>query len=534
MKKIKILALSGVALMMMSPAFADDFGFSSFGSDSVATVDSASDDSASFGSFDSAFGGSSSEDSSSLEITGKAGLTSSFYLLDKDNLIEPSKGFKAGETYCDPSLKLDLSYSAANSDLTGSILLNNDTVKNYQEDIVNELTYRAYVDNFVLQAGKTKLVWGRGDKIHVLDLINANDLTNFIGPDYIDRRLAEPEMDVTWNIPSESNLSLQLVFTPGMTADRIDKSGRWTPAAIASSKSAITKYASKKVVEAGIAAYNTAYASPEAAAYAASVAPYHIAEASAKNTYATSVATATEMQAAQTYTNEATYYADTNQIEYAQYGARLTGTMGTIDWGTQYYLGHYKTPSVKNITANINLDYDRLQVFGLDAETVKGAYSMRAELAYYLTADIDGTDYSTHNNSIKWVAGFDRDLPWGNLNINIQELGSYTLNYDKVKDNLLSPLHFDMDANNADYASNNKIIMKLSDSLMNETLKPSVSVLYGIEGVDFVIMPSVSYIVKDGFEVTANGNFVFSDDAKGEFKDYQDNAEVQFKAEYSF
>ena len=76
--------------------------------------------------------------------------------------------------------------------------------------------------------------------------------------------------------------------------------------------------------------------------------------------------------------------------------------------------------------------------------------------------------------------------------------------------------------------------MKLSDSLMNETLKPSVSVLYGIEGVDFVIMPSVSYIVKDGFEVTANGNFVFSDDAKGEFKDYQDNAEVQFKAEYSF
>jgi hypothetical protein len=518
MKKLKLLALLAVALLIMAPAFADDFGFSSFGDESVSPSDSSSDDSSSFGSFDTDVfgGGESSDDSNSLQITGTAGLTSRVYLQDKNSVIATGEDFVAGETYCTPSLKLDLSYSNTNSDLTGSILLTNDTVSSYPEDIINEITYRAYVDNFVLEAGKTKIVWGRGDKIHVLDLINANDLSNFLIPDYIDRRIAEPEMDVTWNIPSEKNLSLQLIFTPGMSVDRLDTTGRWTPDAVALIKSNITSYATKNM----LSAYTTAY-------------DYYISNGSTVAT-AGAAATSAELLAAETYTDEDSYYANTHTLEYAQYGARLTGTIGTVDWGTEYYFGHYKTPSVKDLDSNINLDYDQLQVFGVDAETVKGAYSIRGELAYYLTEDIEGDDYSTHNNSLQWVAGFDRNLPWSNLNLNIQELGSYTLNYSKVQDNVSSVLPFDMDQNAADCASNNKIIVKLSNTLMHETLKPSVSVMYGIEGVDLVIMPEVSYIVKDGFEVTANANFVFSDDTTGEYAEYENNAELQLKAEYSF
>lgn len=526
MKKLKLLALSGVALLVMAPAFAADFGFSSFGDEAVSTSDSSSDDSSSFGSFDTDIfgGGSSSDEGSALQITGTAGLISRVYLEDNGTN-------EAGQTYCNPSLQLDLSYSDTNSDLTGSILLNNDTLKTNPQDIINEITYRAYIDNFVLEAGKTKIVWGRGDKIHVLDLINANDLTNFLIPDYIDRRIAEPEMDLTWNIPSENNLSLQLVFTPGMSVDRIDQSGRWTPEAVTLIESKITPYATSKMVGAYTHAYAKAYRDTHAA-YIANGATEEEAKAAAVS-IAPAAATAAELQAAKTYTDKDYYYADTNNLEYAQYGARLTGTKGTIDWGTEYYLGHYKTPSVKDAASDINLDYDRLQVFGVDAETVKGAYSIRGELAYYLTEDIDGDDYSTHNNSIKWVAGFDRNLPWSNLNLNIQELGSFTLNYSKVQDNVTA-IHFDMDANNADYATNDKIIVKLSDSLKNESLKPSISILYGIEGMDLVIMPEVSYIVKDGFEVTASANFVFSDDSKGEFKAYNDNSELQLNVEYNF
>lgn len=505
MKKLKLLALSGVALLIMAPAFADDFGFSSFGDDAVVTSDAEGD--SSFGSFDSGvFGGATgTDDSPALQITGTAGLTARAYLQDKNNIISSEDDFGAGETYVNPNLQLDLSYSNTNSDLKGSILLSNDTVETYPQDVINELTYRVYLDNLILQAGKTKIVWGRGDKLHVLDLINANDLTNFIIPDYIDRRIAEPEMDVTWNVPSDDNLSLQLVFTPGMSADRLDESGRWTPSEVALIKSKITTYATGKISEAYTAG------SANGADYA----------------------TIAALNAAETYTNESYYYADTNTLEYAQYGARLTGTKGSLDWGAEYYLGHYKTPSVKDAGADINLDYDRLQVFGLDGETVKGAYSFRGEAAYYLTEDVDGDDYSTHNNSIQWVAGFDRDLSIHNMNINIQELGYYVLNYSKVQDNV-SAIGFDMDENSADCASNNKVVVKLSDSFKNETIKPSVSVLYGIEGQDLVVMPELSYVVKDGFKVTTSGNFVFSDDTNGEYTAFNDNAEIQMNVEYSF
>jgi hypothetical protein len=306
-------------------------------------------------------------------------------------------------------------------------------------------------------------------------------------------------MDVTWNVPSDDNLSLQLVFTPGMTVDRLDTTGRWTADSVSSIESMITQYATTVI------------------------------DATASSTTSTS----TVLAAAEKYSDLDYYYADTDTLEYAQYGARLTGTKGTVDWGAQYYYGHYKTPSVKDATTNINLDYDQLQVFGVDAETVKGPYSVRGELAYYLTEDIDGDDYSTHNNSVQWVVGFDRDLPWSNLNLNVQELGSYIINYSEVQDNVTT-LGFDMDENNADCASNDKVIVKLSDSFKNETIKPAVSVLYGIEGMDLVIMPEVSYIVKDGFEVTASGNFVFSDETTGEYSEYNGNSELQLNVEYSF
>jgi len=514
MKKTKLLALSGVALLVMAPAFADDFGFSSFGDDAVSTTaDSSSDESSSFGSFDSIFGGSSSDsDSSSLQITGTAGLTTRAYLLDNGD-------YDAGETYVNPSLKLDLSYSDTNSDLTGTILLDSETVNNYQEDILNELTYRAYLGNYILQAGKTKIVWGRGDKVHVLDLINANDVTNFTIPDYIDRRIGEPEMDVTWNIPSEENLSLQLVFTPGMTVDRFATSGRWTPSVVSTIESKITGYASTEVKAVYSAAYDQALKAQNTDSASATTEQMN---------NAVIAAVAAEMQAAETYSDEDNYYADTNTLEYAQYGARLTGTQGTVDWGAEYYFGHYKTPSLKDIDSDLNLDYDQLQVFGVDAETVRGAYTMRGELAYYLTEDYDGDDTSTHNNSIQWVAGFDRDLPWYNISLNVQELGSYILNYDEVSGET------DPDFNYADSASNNKIIVKLSNTMWHENLKPSLSVMYGIEGVDLIVMPEISYVVKDGFEVTASANFVYSDTETGEYQAFNNNAEVQLKTEYNF
>ncbi|MCH3917038.1 MAG: hypothetical protein LKE40_06190 [Spirochaetia bacterium] len=485
MKKTTLLTLAGASLLVCAPLFADGMdmsGFSDFSDDATTAISSDSTDSSdSFGSF---FGGtsSSSDSSSSVQITGKAKLQSRAYLQDND-----TAGSDALDTGVLPSLKLNLNYSGANSDLSGTILLDPTTLETYPEDIINEFSYRAYLGKFVFEAGKTKIVWGRGDKLHVLDLFNANDYTDFVIPDYIDRRIAEPEIDMTWNSGNTHDISIQAVWTPGMTPDRYPTSGRWEPSQISDIYSTIETYAATQAATASATAYGNTYAEAYQTFYETT---YQAAiEAGATTTEATvaatakveSIATASAIiaaaQADETYGSESYYLADTDSLKYSQYGLRVTGTTNNIDWGTEYYLGHYKTPSlsIDATTSEPSLDYDRLQVFGADAETVKGPYTLRGELGYYLTDDIDGDDPSVHNNSIQWLAGFDRDLPWNEMNINVQTIGSFILNYDDVKDNTS-----DVDYNSAKACTNDKIAVQFSDSFMHENLKPSVTVMWGI------------------------------------------------------
>ena len=86
----------------------------------------------------------------------------------------------------------------------------------YHEDIIDELIIRGYfLDNaLTVEGGKMKIVWGKGDKLHVLDNFNADDYTDFIVPDYIDRRISTPMFRVVYSQASASALSLEGVFTP--------------------------------------------------------------------------------------------------------------------------------------------------------------------------------------------------------------------------------------------------------------------------------------------------------------------------------
>ncbi|MDE5898608.1 MAG: hypothetical protein K2H09_05020, partial [Treponemataceae bacterium] len=161
-----------------------------------------------------------------FSIGGEAKFQPRLYVADVD---EDSFGWKS--LLIDPSLKLNLSYETSSVEFEGKLAVDKDIVMNWREDILNELTMRVYLGNFVLEAGKEKVVWGKGDKLHVLDLFNANDYTDFIVPDYIDRRLAEPMLRAVWNSPFSNNLRVEAVWTPTMTPDRFG-TGRWTPASV--------------------------------------------------------------------------------------------------------------------------------------------------------------------------------------------------------------------------------------------------------------------------------------------------------------
>ncbi|MCK9169037.1 MAG: hypothetical protein M0P01_01330 [Treponema sp.] len=537
----------------------------------------------------------SSTGSSAVTTGGEAELNGRVYV-DEENSDGSKKSFSDWDAEATPKGKLDIKYEGSKTDVELKLNFNEDVFTKYQADIIDELTMRAYLGDFTLEGGKMKVVWGKGDKLHVLDNFNANNYTDFLIPDYIDRRLAEPMFRIVYNAPKNiaqtSSIRLEGIYTPFMTADRYATSGRWTPASYTALSKKVTQVEENKLAGAW-ASYVTAqstystlaslaseysaaaslytltnYADTYKASYTAAKAAYDAAIKTAlgkpaeytvtqaeENSAVTSAETALSESAeayATTLSDVSAFsaddlYPDMYQLKYGQAGARLTATTGMVDWGLSYYYGHYKQPSVDwsgYITSavsnsgaslvNPSLDYDRLQVFGTEGAVTLGGFNFRGEFAYNLTDDVSGDDPWTHNNSLGWVFGFDKDLPVNNININIQTIGTYILKKDKLEDGTYKAYDVDYDENGI--YSNDKIVLNISDSYNHEKVKPEVSIIYGIERSDFIVMPKITYRVADGLDIIGKGLYItnFDDDSKSEFSSFLNNSFFQLGMKYTF
>lgn len=493
MKRTKILALLATATFFSSFATAQDMDFGDdFGSD-----------------FGGDFGDSASSSSfaaTALSVNGEAQVNFRAYVDD-----EGTSGLPIDEwnTWVDPKGKLGLNYSNDSVSADVKFALSKDIITDYKADIIDELTLEAYLGNFVIQAGKMKVVWGKGDKLHVIDNFNANDYKDFLIPDYIDRRISEPMVRVLYNAPTDAgpftSNRFEFVWTPFMTADRYAASGRWVPRQVKELEAFLSKTALESI----------GYASE----------PNKTIMLSNSSSLADNL------------------YPDLYQLKYMQAGARFTTTTGSWDWGLSYYFGRDKRASIdyKKMTPDVVqkylkgtaeeddklIDYDFLQVFGIEAAKTFGAYNFRAEAAYNLTKDVAGDDPKVHNNSFAWVFGFDRDLPVSELNFNLQTQGKFILNHDEIKDS--------GDTESGTYKTDNKLVLNISDNLAHGKLKPEVSAIYGFEHFDLIIMPKVTWYVSDGLEFSASGMYMQSFiESRSEFGNWHNNSFVQIAAKYTF
>ena len=485
------------------------------------------------------------------------------------------------------------------------------TILEYPLDFIDECTMRAYLGDFVLSTGKMKLVWGRGDMLHVLDVFNANDFTDFTIPSYIDRRIGEPMIHLAYNAPIP--LRLEAAWTPLMTPDRVSLKGPWIPSQIEEAKQKLSStlfdgtlldlFPSQKIeniMYTTIKDTLTAITSPtanitvnfpvlsdeeidqissqfnflqkpviKAILKSLSGKPItidisgtltedkinEIAEKESKK-YAKFIIEEfkTSLQKAGTIIQNFdldpfikigmnSFLPDMNQIKYGQYGLRLSGSLGPTDMACQYYFGHYKTPSI-DVSAMVEkamsggnirdcVYYDPIHIFGIDFGAAIFMFNFRSEAAYYMSYDFKGNNPAVHNNSIQWVLGFDVDIPLNNINLNIQNIGSYILGFKNVKENNKNGF-IDMDWNKAEKASNNKLIVNISDSWLHENLSDSITIIWGIEHNDAVIMPKIKYRIKDEFYVEGTGAYIYAKDKKSEFASWKNNHFVQLSFEYHF
>lgn len=549
MKKIKFIGLFAAALFTAGFAFADDFDFGD---------DFGSDFGGDFGDSSASFAGGA------LEVNGEAQIDFRAYFDDENEYGLPVDEWKTDTT---PKGKINLKYSNSAVSAEAKFAFSRDVLENYREDVIDELTLESYLGNFVVQAGKMKVVWGKGDKLHAIDNFNANDYTDFIIPDYIDRRIAEPMIRVLYNVPKDvgpfSSSRFELVWTPTMTADRYASGGKWVPAQVKSLEKNLKRIATDSISSTvkdleenrtNLAVAQTSYYNAKSAYEAASEAD-KAKYAALMQAYGSAAKTAQENLTASnaTYISQLSnsssladnLYPDTKQLKYMQAGARFTTTTGSLDWGLSYYVGRDKRASFDNskidsfVSTYLSkgsaddddkfIDYDFLQVFGLEAAKTFGAYNFRAEGAYNLTKDTAGDDPKVHNNSVGWVFGFDRDLPLSELNMNVQFQGKYILNHDKIND--LGVL----DTESGTFENDNKVVVNISDSWNHGKVKPEVSAVYGFQHYDLIVMPKITWYVSDGLEFCAKGMYMASYKSdKTEFEGWHNNGFVQLGAKYTF
>lgn len=506
-----------------------------------------------------------------VEVNGRA------YVDQRDADDDPLK-VEDWQTVTFPKGKVNLTYSGISSDVNLSLKLDKTSLYDgFYWDILDEFTARAYVGNAQFEAGKMRVVWGKGDKVHVLDNFNANDYTDYIIPDYIDRRISEPMFRAVYS--TNNNIKFEAVYTPMMTPDRLAGSGIWQPKASKTLTSTVEGMVKEQLATALATTIKTGNLLPTDTTdptYATILAQY---EAACESLFANLQFDANSL------------YPDTNRLQYGQVGARSTFTVGPVDLGVSYYLGREKTPTanvqsifdataagemldiatlmeansllpsgtVTSISPLLSsykaglpeLDYEVIQVFGFEGATVLfGRLNSRWEVAYNLTKDIAGDDPWIHNNSIAWVAGFDVDLPIHNINVNIQNNGKYILNNDKIGDAEFSPFaginpvlaanfkasykEYDVDYDPNDCYTNNKLIVNISDTWNHEKIKLDLKGIWGIERGDVLVMPNLAFNIKDDFQLNLSGLFIWCKDSDSEFDGWEHNSFAQVGVKYTF
>lgn len=361
----------------------------------------------------------------------------------------------------------------------------------------NEVYYKYFGDKYNFLIGKNRLVWGKGDQVHVLDNLNGEDLSDFINPDYLDRQIGEEMVKIDRYFRGGS-ANLEFVytpnFTPNRTADDPDSPlGNWIINPLAGQDltlndiSASTGYQQEEIIN-------------------------KVADAFAE--------------------------------EDNQFGLRFTDSRGGTDYGFSYYKGYLREPSYnkKVLKGEINnrqdfdqllveadLHYDEVDIFGFELARVIAGINSRFELAYYRTDDTEGSNPIVRNNKIGWVIGGDKDLALSNLNLNIQFTGEKILDDDQIDSNN----NLDIQYRDDEEYINHRAIVSLEDSYQNEKIIPKLSWVYNLRDNDYSLEVEIDYELQQDLNLIF-AHKIFEGDADTTFGQFEDNDYSSLALEYSF
>lgn len=396
----------------------------------------------------------------------------------------------------------ELFFDAKGTDVDGylKLALSPTILTNNPGRAIDEAWLRTWLGDAIFEGGIMKLSWGRSDSLRVLDVTNPLDLSDLSVSDPKDQKIAHPMLHLTVPV---LGASVEGVWLPGFEPNTMAWDGPW-----ASRQAKEFRTMGEEMLFAGLndqyraTAYATAYAAALSQALSGG-ASITVANTSATTFATDTVAAQSGLIAAQAREDAKEKlpgllsYPETDTLGYSQLGTRFTASAGLMDFGLQYFWGFLPMPVIdatsamdpSNASLSVPVSFNRYHHVGLDFGTVLFNTTIRSEAGLNVTNDLVGDKPLVYNPSVVWAAGFDRDVI-ASINLNVQAKGSYMLNHDKVGQK-------SGDIEGASRVTSTLAAARLSQKLAKDTVEWEIAGAWGIEDIDYTIMPAISFYIGD-------------------------------------
>ena len=354
---------------------------------------------------------------------------------------------------------------------------------------IDEAYVQALTGPVVFGGGIKKTNWGRANFLSVLDIVNPKDYSNpyEFYPEKIKK--ASPIFFLSAYLPKE--MKLEFVYLPVFEADEFALEGRWKKNTFANITQALPSSANKALVEAK------------------------------KKRFLQGI--------------------KTNTFDYAQGGLRYSLTIGgKHDLGFQYFTGFLHEPNFKSkhkpsapteaefqqVFDKAELTYNRYHQIGGDYEAMFGQFTVQAEFAANITADLKGNNPDIYNPNLAWNLGLLYALP-KNINLRLQAAETVRLLNSGINQDKLS-----LDTEKGSPITDTRLLFSISQTLVRGSLEWKLNALVGIEDADFMLNPELSWLIGTiDFDL---GLGFFGGKESGKLGRYKNNHFIKMSIGYEF
>ena len=228
-------------------------------------------------------------------------------------------------------------------------------------------------------------------------------------------------------------------------------------------------------------------------------------------------------------------------LSNSEVGIKLDKTGGAFDGSLSYYRGFDLLPDLRmrGMTATgpvLTLQYNRIEVLGVDAARNFGRYGFRGEAAYVRTRDSAGRDPTLKNPYLFYVLGVDRTF-LENLNINLQFVGR-SIQHFQDPEAIADPILRTLAVQNAIFANQQDrtsqgLSSRIGNKWFNDTLEAEVLLFVNFQHTNAFIRPLLTYAFNDHTKGTFGGEYYRGPD-DSPFGQLKPNRGVFAEFRYSF